>query len=353
MLKKLSKQKISDIITYGIVLVAFIVMQILINAGQISSLFEGLMVPLCTYIILAISLNLVVGVLGELSLGHAGFMCVVAFTSAFFSKCMQDTITNSIVRFLIALLIGIVVAAIFGLLIGIPVLRLNGDYLAIVTLAFGEIIKNIVNVLFIGKDSKGFHFSTKDVMALNMEPDGKVIVNGPQGITGAPKDATFFIGFILVLITLFIVLNLIHSRDGRAIMAIRDNRIAAESIGINITKYKLMTFTISAAMAGAAGVLYGHNLSNLTANTNNFGYNMSINILVFVVLGGIGNIRGSIISAVVLTLLPELLRGLSDYRMLIYAIVLIVMMLFNWAPKAIEWREKYLSFKKNKKEAVK
>ena len=341
MLKKLSKQKISDIITYGIVLVAFIVMQILINAGQISSLFEGLMVPLCTYIILAISLNLVVGVLGELSLGHAGFMCVGAFTSAFFSKCMQDTITNSIVRFLIALLIGI------------PVLRLNGDYLAIVTLAFGEIIKNIVNVLFIGKDSKGFHFSTKDVMALNMEPDGKVIVNGPQGITGAPKDATFFIGFILVLITLFIVLNLIHSRDGRAIMAIRDNRIAAESIGINITKYKLMTFTISAAMAGAAGVLYGHNLSNLTANTNNFGYNMSINILVFVVLGGIGNIRGSIISAVVLTLLPELLRGLSDYRMLIYAIVLIVMMLFNWAPKAIEWREKYLSFKKNKKEAVK
>lgn len=218
MLKKLSKQKISDIITYGIVLVAFIVMQILINAGQISSLFEGLMVPLCTYIILAISLNLVVGVLGELSLGHAGFMCVGAFTSAFFSKCMQDTITNSIVRFLIALLIGIVVAAIFGLLIGIPVLRLNGDYLAIVTLAFGEIIKNIVNVLFIGKDSKGFHFSTKDVMALNMEPDGKVIVNGPQGITGAPKDATFFIGFILVLITLFIVLNLIHSRDGRAIM---------------------------------------------------------------------------------------------------------------------------------------
>lgn len=353
MLKKLSKQKISDIITYGIVLVAFIVMQILINAGQISSLFEGLMVPLCTYIILAISLNLVVGVLGELSLGHAGFMCVGAFTSAFFSKCMQDMITNSIVRFLIALLIGIVVAAIFGLLIGIPVLRLNGDYLAIVTLAFGEIIKNIVNVLFIGKDSKGFHFSTKDVMALNMEPDGKVIVNGPQGITGAPKDATFFIGFILVLITLFIVLNLIHSRDGRAIMAIRDNRIAAESIGINITKYKLMTFTISAAMAGAAGVLYGHNLSNLTANTNNFGYNMSINILVFVVLGGIGNIRGSIISAVVLTLLPELLRGLSDYRMLIYAIVLIVMMLFNWAPKAIEWREKYLSFKKNKKEAVK
>lgn len=352
MSKKLSKQKLNDIITYGIVIAAFVIMQILINAGEISSLFQGLMVPLCTYIILAISLNLVVGILGELSLGHAGFMCVGAFTSSFFSKATQDTITNSTLRFFIALVIGIVAAAIFGIIIGIPVLRLNGDYLAIVTLAFGEIIKNLVNVLFIGKDSKGFHFSTKDAVSLNLEPDGKIIVNGPQGITGTPNDSTFFIGFILILITLFIVLNLIHSRDGRAIMAIRDNRIAAESIGINITKYKLMTFTISAAMAGAAGVLYAHNLSNLTANTNNFGYNMSINILVFVVLGGIGNIRGSIIAAVVLTLLPELLRGMSDYRMLIYAIVLIVMMLFNWAPKAIEWREKHLSFRKNKKEAA-
>ena len=349
-MKKTTK---NNIITYALVIAAFVIMQSLINAGSISSLLEGLMVPLCTYIILAISLNLVVGVLGELSLGHAGFMCVGAFTSAFFSKCMQDTITNSIVRFLIALLIGIVVAAIFGLLIGIPVLRLNGDYLAIVTLAFGEIIKNIVNVLFIGKDSKGFHFSTKDVMALNMEPDGKVIVNGPQGITGAPKDATFFIGFILVLITLFIVLNLIHSRAGRAIMSIRDNRIAAESIGINITKYKILAFSISAALAGAAGVLYAHNLSTLTALPKNFGYNMSITILVFVVLGGIGNIRGSIIAAVVLTLLPELLRFLSDYRMLIYAVVLIVTMILVWSPGGIAFREKLgtLSiFKKKEKE---
>ena len=353
MLKKFFKERRNDLITYFIVIATFVVVQILIDAGFISSLFQGLMVPICTYIILAISLNLVVGILGELSLGHAGFMCVGAFSSAFFSKVMQDVITNASLRFFLAMLVGIIIAAVFGLVIGIPVLRLNGDYLAIVTLAFGEIIKNLVNILFIGKDSKGFHFSTKDVLSLNMKPDGKVIVNGPQGITGAPKDDTFFIGFILVLITLFIVLNIIHSRDGRAIMAIRDNRIAAESIGINITKYKLMTFTISAAMAGAAGVLYGHNLSNLTANTNNFGYNMSINILVFVVLGGIGNIRGSIIAAVVLTVLPELLRGLSDYRMLIYAIVLIVMMLFNWAPKAIEFREKYLSFGKKKKEAAK
>ncbi|HJA18300.1 branched-chain amino acid ABC transporter permease [Mediterraneibacter catenae] len=353
MLKKMNKTTKSNFITYGIVIVAFVVMQTLISTGSISSLLEGIMVPICIYVIMAVSLNLVVGILGELSLGHAGFMCVGAFSSAFFSKCMRDVIENGALRFFLAMLIGIVVAAVFGILIGIPVLRLKGDYLAIVTLAFGEIIKNLVNVLFIGKDSNGFHFSTKDVMALNMEPDGTVIVNGPQGITGTPQDSTFLIGFIMILITLFIVLNLINSRDGRAIMAIRDNRIAAESVGINITKYKLMAFTISAALAGGAGVLYAHNLSTLTANTNNFGYNQSIMILVFVVLGGIGNIRGSIIAAVVLTLLPELLRGLQDYRMLIYAIVLIAMMLFNWAPKAIEWREKYLSFGRKKKEAVK
>ena len=353
MLKKMNKNTKSNLITYGMVIIAFIIMQTLIATGSISSLLEGIMVPICIYVIMAVSLNLVVGILGELSLGHAGFMCVGAFSSAFFSKCMKDVIENGILRFLLAMLIGIAVAAIFGIIIGIPVLRLKGDYLAIVTLAFGEIIKNLVNVLFIGKDSNGFHFSTKDVMGLNMEPDGTVIVNGPQGITGTPQDSTFLIGFIMILITLFIVLNMINSRDGRAIMAIRDNRIAAESVGINITKYKLMAFTVSAALAGGAGVLYAHNLSTLTANTNNFGYNQSIMILVFVVLGGIGNIRGSIIAAVILTLLPELLRGLEDYRMLIYAIVLIAMMLFNWAPKAIEWREKHLSFHRKKKEAVK
>ena len=349
--KKMSKQTRSNIITYGIVILAYIIVQTMINSGSISSLMEGLMVPLCIYAILAISLNLVVGILGELSLGHAGFMCVGAFASAFFSKCMRGEMASDGLRFFLALLIGVAAAAVFGLLIGIPVLRLKGDYLAIVTLAFGEIIKNLVNVLYIGKDSSGFHISTQDVMAL--DSDGTMIISGPQGITGTPRDATFLIGIILVLITLFIVINLTNSRSGRAIMSIRDNRIASESIGINITKYKLMAFTVSAALAGSAGVLYAHNLSTLTATTNNFGYNQSIMILVFVVLGGIGNIRGSMIAAVILTLLPELLRGLSDYRMLIYAIVLIIMMLFNWAPKAIEWREKYLSLGRKKKEAVK
>lgn len=341
----------SNLITYGLVIIVFLIVQGLLSADKLSSLIEGLLIPLCVYVILAVSLNLVVGISGELSLGHAGFMCVGAFASAFFSKCTMDIIPESHIRFILAILIGAAVAAIFGILIGIPVLRLRGDYLAIVTLAFGEIIKNVINIFYVGLDSNGFHISLKDQFSLGMEPDGKMIISGPQGITGTPKDSTFFIGIILILITLFIVLNLINSRDGRAIMAIRDNRIAAESIGLNITKYKLMAFTVSAALAGMGGALYSHNLA--TVQASKFNFNTSILVLVFVVLGGIGNIRGSMIAAVVLTLLPELLRGLSDYRMLFYAIVLILMMLFNWAPKAIEWRERMVQtlFKKKKKEA--
>ena len=337
--RQLSPKTKENISIYGLVILAYLVVQGLIMADQMSSLMKGLLVPLCVYVILAVSLNLTVGILGELSLGHAGFMCVGAFASAFFSKCMQEVITVSLVRFILAILIGALTAAVFGIIIGIPVLRLKGDYLAIVTLAFGEIIKNLVNVIFIGRDSAGFHFSMKDSMSLGLEADGKVIMNGPQGITGTPNDSTFTIGIILVILSLIIILNLINSRTGRAVMAIRDNRIAAESIGIDITKYKLLAFSVSASLAGVAGALYAHNLSTLTATPKNFGYTMSIMILVFVVLGGIGSIRGSIIAAVILTLLPELLRGLQDYRMLIYAIVLIVMMLFNWSPRAVEFKE--------------
>ena len=338
---KMTKDFKENLITYGIVIVAFIIVEIMTATGSISSLMKGLLVPLCVYVILAISLNLTVGILGELSLGHAGFMCVGAFTGAFFSRCMENVITVAPVRFTLAILIGAVCAGLIGLLIGMPVLRLKGDYLAIVTLAFGEIIKNVINVIYVGKDANGIHISMKDAASMNMESDGDLIINGAQGITGTPKDSNFIVGTILILITLFIVLNLIKSRDGRAIMSIRDNLIAAESVGIRITRYKLMAFSISAALAGVAGVLYAHNLNSLMATPKNFGYNMSITILVFVVLGGIGNIRGSIISAVILTLLPELLRGMNDYRMLIYSIVLIVIMLFNWSPKLLNLRKKY------------
>lgn len=342
---KINKVTKSNFITYGIVLAGFVIVQILLSTGNLSSLMEGLMVPLCAYMILAVSLNLTVGILGELSLGHAGFMCVGAFSSAVFSKLTVGSMPDGL-RFFLALLVGIAVAGMCGFLIGIPVLRLKGDYLAIVTLAFGEIIKNVINAVYVGKDSSGFHFSLKDSLSLNLDETGEVLINGPRGINGTPNDSTFAIGIVLLLITLVIVLNLIYSRTGRAVMAIRDNRIAAESVGINVTKYKLLAFSVSAALAGVAGVLYAHNLSALAATPKNFGYNMSIMILVFVVLGGLGNIRGSIIAAVVLTMLPELLRGLDDYRMLIYALVLICMMLLNWSEGGKRFKEKLFAFVK-------
>lgn len=349
--KKLKLSTKSNLLTYAILLVFFVVMQSLIATDSISNKLNGLLVPICIYSILAVSLNLVVGILGDLSLGHAGFMCVGAYASAFFSVTFADTIPQDWLRFLIALILGGVVAAFFGLLIGIPVLRLKGDYLAIVTLAFGEIIKNIVNLLYVGIDSKGLHISMESSQALGLEADGRMLIKGALGITGTPKDSTFLISFILLLITVVVALNLINSRTGRAVMAIRDNRIAAESIGINVTKYKLVVFMISAFFAGIAGVLYSHNLSSLTATSKNFGYNMSITILVFVVLGGIGSTRGSIIAAAVLTALPEYLRSLNDYRMLIYSIVLILLMLANNNERLNVFKEKIsiTNFLRNRK----
>lgn len=356
-MKKMTMSKTSrqNFITYAMVIVVYVIFQTLSATGNLSSLMQGLLVPLCTYSILAVSLNLTVGVLGELSLGHAGFMCVGAFSSAFFTACMKDTITNDLLRFTLAFIVAAVCAGICGILIGIPVLRLKGDYLAIVTLAFGEIIMNIINALYIGRDENGFHFSMKDSISLNMSDGGKIIIKGAQGITGTARQSTFTIGIILLLLTLVVVLNLMNSRSGRAIMAIRDNRIAAESVGIDITKYKIMAFAISASLAGLAGCLYAHNLSSLTALPKNFGYNMSIMILVYVVLGGMANMRGSIIAAVLLTIIPELLREIGEYRMLIYAVIMIVMMIFNWSPKVREWRKahsiKGVFHKKNVKEA--
>ena len=200
------------------------------------------------------------------------------------------------------------------------VLRLRGDYLAIVTLAFGEIIRNVINCLYISLDGQRLHIAFN-----NPNVAGKLLVNGPAGATGVNKMATFGMGFALTLFTLFVVLNLIDSRSGRAIMAIRDNRIAAEAMGLNVTKYKMMAFVTSAVLAGMAGALYGLNFSTVAASK--FKFDTSILVLVFVVLGGIGNIRGSIISATLLTILPELLRAFANYRMLIYAIVLILVML--------------------------
>ncbi len=343
-IKNLSRTAKSNCITYGIVVCFFILIQILSAAGALTSSFAGQLVPICAYIVLAVSLNLTVGILGELSLGHAGFMSVGAFSGTLVWMAAGAAMPGW-AALLLSFAVGGAVAGLFGLIIGIPVLRLSGDYLAIVTLAFGEIIKNFMNACYLGVDAAGLHFSLKDSASLHLAADGKMLINGAMGVTGIKKASTFTVGIVLILITLFVILNLIHSRSGRAITAIRDNQIAAQSVGINITRYKLMAFIVSAVFAGMAGVLYSLNFSTLVAKK--FDYNTSILILVFVVLGGIGNIRGSIIAAAILTVLPELLRSMNDYRMLIYAIVLIVVMIFNQSPQLVAWRKKlFARFKK-------
>ena len=326
MLKNMKKSTKSNVITLGIVVGFYVLIQILSAAGALTNSFSGQLVPICAYVIMAVSLNLTVGMLGELSLGHAGFMSVGAFSGTLVYVVMSENAPQPL-ALLLAFEVGGAVAGLFGVLVGIPVLRLSGDYLAIVTLAFGEIVKNVMNACYLGVDSHGLHFSLKDSASLNLETDGKVLINGPMGATGVTKLSTFVAGFILVLVVLTVTLNLIRSRSGRAIMAIRDNRIAAESVGINITKYKLMAFVTSAALAGMAGALYAMNYSSVAAKK--FDFNASILVLVFVVLGGLGNIRGSVIAAAFLTVLPEFLRnlGLDKYRMLVYAIVLIVVMI--------------------------
>ena len=321
-----AKRKLAGkFVTYGIVIAFYVIIQVLNGAGMVSPSIAGQLVPICAYVTMAVSLNLVVGFSGELSLGHAGFMSVGAFSGIVAAMSLQQAIPNGIARLAVAMLVGAVCAGVAGVIVGVPVLRLQGDYLAIVTLAFGEIIKNIINILYVGVDENGLHFSTASEAALNLSETGKAILKGPMGVTANVKLSSFTAGFLLVMVALIVVLNLVNSRSGRAIMALRDNRIAAESVGISATKYKLMAFVTSAVLAGAAGALYAMNYSSIAAKK--FDFNTSILILVYVVLGGLGNIRGSVIAAALLYVLPELLRDFYDYRMLIYAIVLILVML--------------------------
>ena len=325
-MNKLSRGARSDLITYILVVVVFAIVQMLLSAGALSSQLSGQLIPICAYICMAVSLNLVVGISGELSLGHAGFMSVGAFTGIIASAALANVIAVPGLRLLASFVIAGAVAGLAGLLIGLPVMRLQGDYLAIVTLAFGEIIKNLLNNLYVGLDKNGLHFSLSNAKALGMD-GGQVIINGPMGAVGIKQISNFVAGFILIMFTLFVVQNLIRSRNGRAIMAVRDNRIAAESVGINTMKYRLMAFVVSAVLAGMAGALYGQNFSSILPKK--FDFNTSILVLVFVVLGGMGNIRGSVISATLLTILPEMLRFMNDYRMLLYAVVLIAVMLVS------------------------
>lgn len=334
--KNLNKFTKTNIKAYGLVLAAFAILYPLKSAGMINNSISGQLVPICTYIVMAISLSLTVGFLGELSLGHAGFMSVGAFSGVVAAACLKEVVTSKVALLILSVVSGGIFAGIAGLLIGIPVLRLRGDYLAIVTLAFGEIIKNIINCLYVGYDAKGLHVGMTSIDALGMQ-NGKVILNGPQGAVGITKLASFGAGIVLILFALFVVLNLVNSKTGRAVTAIRDNRIAAESVGIGITRYKLTAFIVSAVLAGMAGAMYAMNFSTIAAKK--FDFNASILILVFVVLGGMNNIPGTIVATALLYMLPELLREVADYRMLIYAVVLIAVMLVTNSEKAKQARE--------------
>lgn len=307
------KRQRTDLLTVAAVAALFVVMAALLYTGHLTRQVTNMLVPVAVYIVMAVSLNLVVGLLGELSLGHAGFMSVGLFSGCLVAIALHTTALPLGVRLPVSMLAGGLMAAVFGLLVGLPALRLRGDYLAIVTLACGEIIKNIItNLDFTG-----------GALGLNTNPI----------YSNAKKLLPYAV--ILVLLTVLVMMNLKRSKQGRAIMAIRDNRIAAESVGIDVTRYKLMVFMLAAFFAGAAGVLYGHFFANVKAAT--FDYNMSIEILVIVVLGGMGSIPGSIIAAIVLTALPEAMREFADYRMLLYAIVLIIVMLATNNPTMKEF----------------
>jgi len=321
-----SKKNLTRTISFAIVILAYIVITVLSNSIRLPRLFTSLLVPLCCYIVLALSLNLCVGFSGELSLGHAGFMCVGCFTAVIVSYFVGNVVSNEIVRLVAGVIAGGLVSGLFGLIISVPVLKLSGDYLAIVTLAFGQIIKSLINNVYLGVDSNGIQFSFVN-NEVNLESGGKMLLSGPMGSTDVTKIASFTAGIILILITLFVIYSIINSKYGRAIMAARDNRIAGECIGINISRTKTLAYVTSAILAGMAGGLYGLNYATL--QPGKFDFNTSILILVYVVFGGLGNILGTIISTTALYILPELLRSFQDYRMLLYSITLIVVMLIT------------------------
>ncbi|AVQ20159.1 branched-chain amino acid ABC transporter permease [Fusobacterium necrophorum] len=301
-------KKINYIISFLLLFLVYLMMTLLVHSSMFSRYQISVIILICINIILAVSLNITVGCLGQITIGHAGFMSVGAYTAALFSK---SALVAGVPGFLIALILGGIVSGIIGVIIGIPALRLNGDYLAIITLAFGEIIRVFIEY---------FDFT-----------------GGAQGLRGIPKFNNFDLIYWIMVFSVILMFSLMTSRHGRAILAIREDEIASSASGINTTYYKTFAFTLSAIFAGIAGGIYAHNLGVLGAKQ--FDYNYSINILVMVVLGGMGSFTGSIIAAIVLTLLPEVLREFSDYRMIAYAVILIFMMIFR--PKGLLGREEF------------
>ncbi len=318
----LNKFKWKYYANYIIIAAVAVIFAVMSMSGSLTSSTIYLLEKIAIAVLLTVSLSVVVGFLGELSLGHAGFMCVGAYLGGKTASILVAPLGNTFVTLLISLVVGGIVAALCGIIIGLPALRLKGDYLAIVTLAFGEIVRS----LFMNSSDESF--------------GGSLGLSTPR----YDKKVLFIIAFVMVLICLAIVQNLIRSKHGRAITSIRDNEIAARATGINVTKYKLSVFTIAAFFAGIAGVLYSY--SNFTIQSTKFSYNYSIEILVMVVLGGMGSINGSIIAATLITILDVKLQtiltgNLAVLQDLLYALVLIILVIYNNSPALKGFREKY------------
>ena len=308
-------------INYIVIFAATVLFTVMSFSGALKSSDIYMLEKIAIAIMLAVSLSMVVGFLGELSLGHAGFMCVGAYLGGK-SAVLLEPIIGEFPALFVSLIIGGLVAALFGVIIGLPALRLRGDYLAIVTLAFGEIVRSV----FMNSSDESF--------------GGSLGLDTPR----FDKNYLFIIAFVLVLACLAVMQNLIRSKHGRAITSIRDNEIAAKATGINVTKYKLVVFTVSSFFAGIAGVLYSY--SNYTVQSTKFSYNYSIEILVMVVLGGMGNINGSIIAATLITFLDVTLQkyltgNLAVLQDLFYALILIVLVIYNNAPSLKGFRESH------------
>ena len=278
----------------SLILVTYLILMGLMSINVINSYYKGIITLALINIMLAVSLNLIVGFTGQLCLGHAGFMSIGAYVSAVLTQ-------KAGMPFIVSIFLGAIIACIFAALIGYPTLKLTGDYFAITTLAFCEIIRIII---------------------MNID-----LVGGARGFTGIPRETNFTLAFLFMVITVIVIYNIIHSSQGRAMLSVRENEIAAESMGINAFKYKMLAFIIAAFFAGLAGGLYAHYMGYIQPAS--FDFNKSIDYLTFVVFGGMGSLSGSIIATIVLTFLPELLRGLGEFRMLIYPLALILLMIFR------------------------
>lgn len=275
-------------------------------------------------VIMTVSLNLINGFTGQFSIGHAGFMCIGAYTSAYFTtilfKAANMSFIPQLALFIFSLLMGGCIAALAGYLIGLPTLRLKGDYLAIVTLAFGEVVRSIIRAT--------------DEIAAFLKNIGLVRfsetiakLSGPRGLSTIPALSKFWLVYLIAIISIIIIRNYIYSTHGRACLSIRENELAAETMGVDTTRYKIIAFSISAFFAGVGGGLFAHILRFI--HPDNFSFIKSIDYLIYLYAGGMGSITGSIIAATGLTILPEFLRVINfqQWRMVVYPLLLIILML--------------------------